>query len=400
MNPADYSATEVARLRDFYRDALLEDTLPFWLPRSLDEKHGGYLLMRDRNGTLLDDDKAVWFQGRFAWMLATLYLTVEPREEWLRAAVSGVEFLRRHCFDADGRMFFLMTRDGRPLRKRRYFFSEAFAILAFAATARATGDDLLAQAARDLFARCMEYADGTRPLEPKFTDTRPTLGLGVPMIFLNVARQLCDTVGDEHAASRIPGFLEQIRQFVKDDLRCVLEQIAPDGSVVDHLQERTLNPGHAIEGAWFVLEEARRRGGNAELTSLGLRMLDYSWERGWDEEYGGLFYFRDVYHRPVMEYWQDMKFWWQHCEGIIATLLAWRMTGDPKYAERHRRIHEYAHRHFPDPEHGEWFGYLHRDGRLSTPMKGNHFKGPFHVPRMQWRCWKLLEEMEESPRTP
>ena len=101
-----------------------------------------------------------------------------------------------------------------------------------------------------------------------------------------------------------------------------------------------------------------------------------------------------------MEYWQDMKFWWPHCEGIIATLLAWRMTGDPKYAERHRRIHEYAHRHFPDPEHGEWFGYLHRDGRLSTPMKGNHFKGPFHVPRMQWRCWKLLEETEESPRTP
>jgi len=392
MNSDGYTAAELAELRDFYRESLLNDTLPFWLPRSLDKEHGGYLLMRDRDGALLDDDKAVWFQGRFAWTLATLYNTVEPRREWLNAAVSGVEFLRKHCFDADGRMFFLVTRDGRPLRKRRYFFSEAFAILAFAATARATHNDALAQQARDLFARCMEYADGARPLEPKSTDTRPTVSLSVPMIFLHVAQQLCDTVGDDYAASRIPGFVEQIRMFVNDDLRCVMEQTAPDGSFVDHLQERTITPGHAIEGAWFILREAQRQGRNGELTALGLRMLDYSWEQGWDQKHGGIFYFRDPTGRPVMEYWHDMKFWWPQCEAIIATLLAWRITGDAKYARWHRMVHDYAHKHFHDPEHGEWFGYLHRDGRISTAMKGNHFKGPYHLPRMQWFCWKLLEE--------
>ncbi|RYE37061.1 MAG: N-acylglucosamine 2-epimerase, partial [Hyphomicrobiales bacterium] len=292
---------------------------------------------------------------------------------------------------------FLVTRDGKPLRKRRYYFSEAFAILAFAATAKATGDRELAQRARDLFRRCMEYADGKRPLEPKFTDTRPTIGIGVPMIFLNVAQQLCDTIGDDYAASRIDGFIRQIRMFVKDDIRCVFEQLAPDGQAIDHFAERTLNPGHAIEGAWFILHEGKRRGGDAELVALGCRMLDYMWERGWDREHGGILYFRDPTDKPVMEYWQDMKFWWPQCEAIIATLLAHTMTGEAKYADWHRQIHTYAHDKFHDKEHGEWFGYLRRDGQISTAMKGNHYKGPFHLPRMQWYCWQMLEGGGGSP---
>lgn len=386
-----YTTGELESLRDFYRDSLLHDTLPFWLPRSLDTRHGGYLLMRDRDGSLLDDDKSVWFQGRFSSILASLCNQVEPRDAWLAGAKSGVDFLVNHCFDDDGRMFFLTTRDGRPLRKRRYFFSEAFAVAAFAQYAHAAQDEAIAERARDLFRRCMDYAGGAVPLPRKFTDTRPGTGLGVPMIFLNVAQQLCETIGDDYASARIDGFIEQIAGFVNDDLRCVMECTAPDGSLIDHLQERTITPGHAIEGAWFILHEAKRRGGDATLQDLGLKMLDYSWHQGWDREHGGILYFRDPTGRPVMEYWQDMKFWWPQCEAIIATLLAYTMTGEEKYARWHRDIHAYAHKHFHDTEHGEWFGYLHRDGRRSTEMKGNHYKGPFHLPRMQLYCWRLLE---------
>ncbi len=120
-------------------------------------------------------------------------------------------------------------------------------------------------------------------------------------------------------------------------------------------------------------------------------MLDYMWKRGWDEEHGGILYFKDVCNKPVQEYWHDMKFWWPQCEAIIATLLAYQLTGDAKYADWHRMIHDYAHKLFPDREFGEWYGYLHRDGRVSSQVKGNHFKGPFHLPRMQWYCWQLLE---------
>ena len=116
-----YSNKELIALKDFYSNQLLNDTVPFWFPRSFDNEHGGFLLMRDEDGSLIDDDKAVWIQGRATWMLATLYNTVEKKQEWLDGAKLGYDFLNKHCFDADGQMFFHVTREGRPIRKRRYF---------------------------------------------------------------------------------------------------------------------------------------------------------------------------------------------------------------------------------------------------------------------------------------
>lgn len=387
-----YSPRELGQYLDFYSNQLLNDTVPFWFPRSYDYEHGGFLLMRDADGSLIDDDKAVWIQGRATWLLATLYNTVEPKPEWLEGAKLGYEFLMKHCFDTDGRMFFHVTRDGRPIRKRRYFFSETFAVIAAAAYAQASGDQSAAEKARELFGNCIRYATEPGLLEPKFTDTRPAIGIGVPMIMLNTAQQLRATIGDPRCDEWIDKWIRQIEEkFVKHDIRCVMEQVAPDGSIIDHIDGRTLNPGHAIEGAWFILHEAMHRNNDPALIKLGCSMLDYMWERGWDREHGGILYFRDVYNKPVQEYWQDMKFWWPQNETIIATLLAYLLTGEEKYAQWHRQIHDYAYAHFHDKEQGEWFGYLHRDGSIAQTAKGNMFKGPFHLPRQEWYCREILK---------
>ncbi|MFY8165076.1 MAG: AGE family epimerase/isomerase, partial [Sediminibacterium sp.] len=215
----------------------------------------------------------------------------------------------------------------------------------------------------------------------------------VPMILMNTAQQLRSTIGDERADDCITNWIQEIETyFVKDDIKCVMEQVAPDGSIIDHIDGRTLNPGHAIEGAWFILHEAKHRNNDPKLIHLGCKMLDYMWERGWDKEFGGILYFRDVYNKPVQEYWQDMKFWWPHNEVIIATLLAYLMTGDQKYAQWHKQVHEYAYKHFHDKQNKEWFGYLHRDGTIAQTAKGNMFKGPFHLPRQEWYCAQILKE--------
>ncbi len=388
-----YTKQELNNLKDFYRHQLLKDTIPFWFPRSYDHAHGGFLLMRDADGSLIDDDKAVWIQGRATWLLSTLYNTVEPQQEWLQGAKLGYDFLNQHCFDTDGRMFFHVTREGKPIRKRRYYFSETFYVIAAAAYAKATGDEHAAARAREVFGQCIAYATQPGMITPKFTDVRPAKGIGVPMIMMNTAQQLRATIGDERCDGWIDHWINEIeRDFVKHDIRCVMEQVAPDGSIIDHIDGRTLNPGHAIEGAWFILEEAMHRNNDPRLIALGCQMIDYMWEGGWDEEYGGLFYFRDVYGKPVQEYWQDMKFWWPHNEAIIATLMAYLLTGNEKYAIMHKKVHDYSYQNFHDPKGGEWFGYLHRDGRLAQTAKGNLFKGAFHVPRQEWICWQLLKD--------
>ncbi|MFY8023949.1 MAG: AGE family epimerase/isomerase [Sediminibacterium sp.] len=388
-----YSTKELAELASFYSNQLLNSTIPFWFPRSYDQEHGGFLFMRDADGTLIDDDKAVWIQGRATWMLSTLYNTVEQKADWLAGAKLGYDFLNKYCFDTDGQMFFHVTREGKPIRKRRYFFSETFYVIAAAAYAKASGDQEAAANARRVFDLCIRYATTPGLLEPKYTNTRPSKGIGVPMIMMNTAQQLRDTIGHAPCDEWISKWIHEIETyFVKDDMQCVMEQVAPDGSIIDHIDGRTLNPGHAMEGAWFILHEAKHRNNDPHLINLGCRMLDYMWERGWDKEQGGILYFRDVYNKPVQEYWQDMKFWWPHNEVIIATLLAYLITGNQKYAEWHKMVHEYAYTHFLDKENGEWFGYLHRDGTIAQTAKGNLFKGPFHLPRQEWYCMQILQQ--------
>ncbi|KAH3745155.1 N-acylglucosamine 2-epimerase [Pelomyxa schiedti] len=400
------------RLLTTYREGLQCDVLPFWVSHGVDREMGGFWTAVDDKGNLVDTDKSVWFQGRATWMFATVYLTestaaVEERTEWLAIARQGIKFIDEHCFDTSdplGRMWFTLTRDGRPLRKRRYAYSESFACISHAVMAgveRAAGgpEDRIAyhvKRARELFELFTSWNFTPGLMPAKFTDVRPMVGICPRMITIATAQELrkyLPASHHEYLNSWIDRCINDIRTlFMKPEFRVVMEAVAPDGSIEDHFDGRILNPGHAIEGAWFVMHEGKARG-RQDYIATGLQMLDWMWERGWDTLHGGLYYFRDVYNKPVQEYWQDMKFWWPHNEAVIATLLAYSLTKDPKYAEWHQLVHDWSHTHFKEPGTPEWFGYLHNDGTIATRLKGTMWKGPFHLPRMQWYCEHLLEEL-------
>lgn len=378
-------------LLNTYRDGLLTDVLPFWIEHAVDHQFGGFTTSLNRDGTIVDTDKNVWQQGRFTWLLGELYNNVEQRAEWLELALHGAKFLDQYCFDPeDGRMWFHLTQQGLPIRKRRYAFSESFAAIAYGELAQATGQQEYADKATQTFQRFLDHNLNPQGVQQKFTANRPTRGLGFPMITINTAQELRESIGLSNADEWIDRSINDIRMYhIKADIECVMETVGMNGEILNHFDGRTLNPGHAIEGAWFIMQEGKIRGDNS-LIETGCQMLDWMWKRGWDPEFGGILYFADVYGLPVQEYWHDMKFWWPHNETIIATLLAYSLTGDEKYEQWHRLVHDWSYKHFADAEHGEWFGYLHRDGRLSSPLKGNHWKGPFHLPRMQLRCWEIL----------
>lgn len=394
MTPARRS--ELAKV---YHDGLVQDVLPFWQKHGWDREHGGIITGLGRDGQIIDDDKSIWFQGRAGWMFATAYRTVEARPEWLALAQSCLEFLRRHGYGPGGKLYFTTTRDGRPLRMRRYVYSECFAAIAYAAMHAISRSDRDATDAIAAWETYLHHSFTPGVMPPKTEPaTRPMMGLAPRMITIVTAQELREHLGDIRAGGatctqwidRAIGEIE--RYFLKPELKALMEVVAPDGAVIDHFDGRQLNPGHAIEAAWFILHEAKLRGNDLRLRRLGLDILEWMWARGWDAEHGGLLYNTDVRGLPVQEYWHHMKFWWPHNEAVIATLLAWQLSGDAKYLEWHRLVHEWAYTHFADPEHGEWFGYLDRGGRPTSLQKGGTYKGPFHLPRMQWYCWRLLSE--------
>lgn len=380
--------------RDRYREDLVENILPFWLQHGLDRKHGGIYTCVDRDGTLMDTTKSVWFQGRFAFVASFAYNQIEQRPEWLEAARTTIEFIERHCFDTDGRMFFEVTEDGRGLRRRRYVFSESFAAIAFSEYAIASGDKRYAEKAVALFKDIQRFLTTPGILEPKYTEELQAQGHSIVMILINTASRIREALPDPVLDAQIAESLDKLeRYFLHPEYKALLEMVGPNGEFIDSLSGRLINPGHCIETAWFILEEAKYRGGDKHLIELGCKILDWSWDWGWDELYGGIINFRDCKGLPCQDYAQDMKFWWPQTEAVIATLYAYQMTGEERYLKMHRQISDWMYAHLPDHEHGEWYGYLHRDGSVAQPAKGNLFKGPFHIPRMMIKGYQLCSEL-------
>ena len=390
MNVKEY----IKSWAESYKKDLTENIMPFWMKYGLDCENGGVYTCVDRDGSLMDTTKSVWFQGRFAFICSFAYNNVEKNQEWLDAAKSTLEFIEKHCFDEQGHMYFSVTAEGKPLRKRRYVFSETFAAIAMSEYALATGDQHWAKRAIQVFEDTQRFLATPGFLPAKFEADVKLQGHSIVMILINVGSCIRKVVDDPKLTQQIDESIEKLKKyFIHPEFKCLLETVGENGEFIDTNMTRTINPGHCIETSWFIMEEAKLRGWDKPMLDMALQVFDWSWDWGWDKQYGGVINFRDCKNLPPQDYSQDMKFWWPQCETIIASLYAYLGTGDEKYLYRHERISEWTYAHFPDAEYGEWYGYLHRDGTVAQPAKGNLYKGPFHVPRMMIKGYMLCQEI-------
>ena len=390
MNVKEY----IKSWAESYKKDLTENIMPFWMKYGLDRENGGVYTCVNRDGSLMDTTKSVWFQGRFAFICSFAYNNVEKNQEWLDAAKSTLEFIEKHCFDEQGHMYFSVTAEGKPLRKRRYVFSETFAAIAMSEYALATGDQHWAKRAIQVFEDTQRFLATPGFLPAKFEADVKLQGHSIVMILINVGSCIRKVVNDPKLTQQIDESIEKLKKyFIHPEFKCLLETVGENGEFIDTNMTRTINPGHCIETSWFIMEEAKLRGWDKPMFDLALQVFDWSWDWGWDKQYGGIINFRDCKNLPSQDYSQDMKFWWPQCETIIASLYAYLGTGDEKYLYPHERISEWTYAHFPDAEYGEWYGYLHRDGTVAQPAKGNLYKGPFHIPRMMIKGYMLCQEI-------
>ena len=395
-----------ASYRQFYHDRLLNDCIPFWMNSDLiDREYGGYLTNVDREGKCYNEDKSVWFQGRCLWTFSTLCRMYGMRDEWMDAAKIGKDFLEKYCTDTDGRMFFTVTRDGKPLRKRRYMFSESFYVISMAEYGALTGDrDALDKAEKCFDMMLMLYRtpenDPFKCTPKTYASTRQDRASAVPMVLVSSAQLLrrCDPAKADYYTAITKEMVDSIINYhYKEDRHCVLECVGPNGEFINTPAGRCINPGHSIENSWFLMNEAIYSN-DKELLRKALNILDWSLGWGWDKQFGGFVYFTDCDGRPPEQLECDMKLWWVHDEVLISTLLAYQITGDEKYFKWFERTHDYAFGHFADKEYGEWYGYLHRDGTVSHTQKGSMWKGPYHFPRMLMFCETLLGRLENGEK--
>lgn len=380
-------------LCEHYRAALLDNVVPWWQKHGPDREFGGIYSCLERDGHRYSDDKYMWMNARAVWMFSHLYNQVEKRPLWRELAELGARFMLDHAFREGGKMYFRLTRDGKPLATCLSIYSEAFATIGLAELSVVNGDHSLWDRAVAMYDR----------LDAMWGTPSDTALLGYPlmtqfhlhahdMMRMTLARVM-NTLkpGARWQADMKRGAESAIRLHWKPELSAMLENVSPEGETMLDLPEgRMVNPGHAIEGAWMMLEIAQDTG-DAAMAQTAVDIILSSLDRGWDAQYGGIRYMLNIDGSPPHPLEVDMKLWWPHCETLYALLLAWDMTGRDDLRVWYERVHQYAFGHFPDPDYGEWYGYLNRDGSPTWTAKATTWKCFFHLPRILLRCLQLLQ---------
>jgi len=387
-----------------YWDTLNISVIPFWSKNSPDWQYGGYFTCLDTEGKVYDTDKFVWLQAREVWMFSKLYNTIsdeklghqssEKKAEWLKLARLGAEFLRDHGKDSNGHFYFSLERTGKPLVAPYSIFSDCFAAMAFAQFHKATGEQWAKELAEQTFANIEKRKSNPEGQWSKgIGENRSLSPLNVPMIDINLCMEMKEAIPELEIDLRIRQNVDIVMNKFLDPRGFFREALSVEG--IDCHETRLVNPGHSIEALWFIMQVAESQGNN-QLIEKTVDSILKTLEFSWDKEFGGIYYFMDIDNKPTQQLEWDQKLWWVHLETLVGLALGFKLTKRKDVAEWYQKVHDYSWKHFDDPKHGEWFGYLNRRGEVLLQLKGGKWKGFFHVPRALLLCASIFEDIEQQ----
>ncbi len=379
-----------------YKNELLDRVIPFWLNQSQDKEYGGYFTCLDREGNVFDTDKFIWLQGRQVWMFSMLYNKVEKNPLWLECARQGGEFLRKYGHDGNLNWYFSLTREGKPLIEPYNIFSYTFATMAFGQLSLATGNSEYADLARKTFDIVLsKTANPKGKWNKAYPGTRNLKNFALPMILCNLSIEIEHLLDKAFLQETIDTCIHEVMDnFYRPDLGIVVENITDGNELSDTFEGRLLNPGHAIEAMWFIMDLGQRLGKPdliAKAAKIAVDMVEY----GWDPVYGGIYYYLDRKGHPPQQLEWDQKLWWVHIETLISMAKGYQLTGSEDCLAWFKKVHAYTWEHFRDNEFPEWYGYQNRRCEVILPLKGGKWKGCFHVPRGLYQVWKTLEKRDQ-----
>lgn len=417
--------TDNAQLAEFYKGQIENNFFKFW-NKAVDRRNGGIFNCFNNAGTeLVSTNKYTWSQGRFVWIWSKLYelserqiLSLDMKN--LKADLERtVSFLERHAFMQNGNCVFLTDEMGNwkeSMPGKGYdtsFYADCFVALGFSAYSRIFGDRHYADLALKTYSLIHKRVkEGNLRSEP-YPIPKGYKFHSVPMMMLNVSEELALTLkelGDERYEEvdrESCGYMSEVmEEFYNEEEGRIIEVVGPDAASLNNVLCRHINPGHAIEDMWFVMDLARRKN-RVDYINKAARAVKSAMRMGWDNEFGGLFRFADItggkpqgertgdiYETLILDTW-DTKLWWPHSEMLYTTLLSYRLTKDEEFISLYNRAHEYAFNTFPDNDNktGEWVQIRDRQGNPINKVVALPVKDPYHILRNMILITELLEQI-------
>ncbi len=380
----------LARLRTELRRELTEHLLPFWMERTPDEAHGGFVGQIAQDGRVVADaPKGAVLNARILWTFAAAYRVLgDPA--YLHTAARARAYLDAHFWDAEHEgVVWSLDAAGRPLETRKQIYAQAFALYAYAEHHRATGDAPALQRSVRLFQLIERHAyDPARggyfeaygrawtPLDdvrlsekdlnaPKSMNTL----LHVMEAYTNLYRVWPDALLRDRLAALVDLFLTTVLDPETHHLRLFFD--ADWRSLSD-----VVSFGHDIEASWLLAEAAEVLADpelEARVRRAAVAVARVTLREGQDAD-GGLFNER----HPGGEIDAD-KHWWPQAEALVGFLHAYGETGDDAFLAAAAAVWDFTKARVRDARGGEWFGRVSRDG---VPYPGEDkvglWKCPYH----------------------
>lgn len=406
------------------RRTLEENVLGFWLPRCLDDEHGGYLLSFDRGGEFAgNDDKMIVTQSRMVWLFARLSRTDAVDGEYREEAELGFDFLREAMWDDEhGGFYWEVTREGDVTKPRKHLYGQSFALYALSEYYRAFGDDAAHELAVDLFevvedeAKDREHGGYREYFEPDWTQVTegttyleniepdwspkesgesvldPTLKLmNTHLHLMEAFTTYYRATGDETARHRLHELLDVCTNtVVRKDLTACTDKYEPDWTPkLDDEDFRVVSYGHDLENVWLTMEAADALDVSTRLfVDLYEALFEFSLEHGYDDDRGGFYFFGPLDGDAT----NRVKAWWVQAECMTSALRMYEETGDDRYREVFEETWQFVDDHHVDEAVGEWHSGV-TDDLEPVGRKGAMYKGAYHNGRALVECIETLESL-------
>jgi mannose 2-epimerase len=415
---------EVTALRNEAKNHLINELLPFWTTRTVDNINGGFLTHFDRYGNDSgEDEKSLIAQSRSVYTFSSAHRAGYGGGKYADIARHGVDFLINKMWDKEsGGFFWMMDRKGNIKIDQKIIYGHSFAIYSLSEYTLATGDPRGIEYAEKVFDLIQKYCvdsmyggywemfkrdwtlcgpgsqggdrktlDVHMHLMEAFTTLYECTGLDVHRRkLLEVIDILLKRIIHPVYKTGIPQFFADwsIAPQIKFDIIWGWDRFTGEGKK-SNVTDNT-SYGHNTEFAWLLIHAIDILKIKTDTYRDTFKTIfDHTVDNGIDTKFGGVFV-EGPHSGGVHD--QEKEFW-QHAEVLIGLLDAYILFNDEKYWLAYKNVHRFVFDKFINKGVGEWWPLLTRSGEPIWTHMGHSWKINYHSVRSMVQSIQRMDKI-------
>lgn len=405
---------------------LTGELLPFWLERSRDDRHGGFITHFDKDGNDSgEDEKSLIAQSRCVYTFSSAHRAGYGDGQCLEFAQHGMDFLLNKMWDKEyGGFYWLLDRKGKVKIDEKIVYGHSFAIYSLCEYTLASNDPVGLEYAERTFDLLQKYAADTMyggyfEMFKRNWELKGPGAAGGDRKTLDAHMHLMEAFTSLYECSRRPVHRRKlkedidilIKRMLHPKYRTGIPQFYPDWQVAPQIKfdivwgwdrftdeghkaqaEDNTSYGHNVEFAWLLTHALHVMGESLEDYKELLKTLyDHAVQHGIDYEYGGVY----VEGAHSGEVYDREKEFWQQAELMIGMLEACLTFDKDTYWPAYENVHRFVFDKMVHHQVGEWWPLLTREGDPVWTHMSHSWKVNYHTVRAMVQSIQRLEKLME-----